>query len=432
MDSEPSFSFLESIDTNLILGIFGVLVLLFCSAMISAAEVALFSLTPKDLSDLNEKNHKKGELVSDLIQKPKKLLATLLLANNFVNIGVVILFSMVVGISLFSGIESVVIKFIVEVLLVTFLILLFGEVLPKVYASRNNVKFSAKLAFPLYVLDKLLSPISIPMRNITVFLHDKFGSQKGSISVDQLSQALELTSNEDTTQEEQKILEGIVSFGNTDTKQVMRPRIDIFGLDIDESFGDIYPKIVSKGYSRIPIFQENIDDIKGVLFVKDLIPHIHKKDFDWKQLIRQPLFVPENKKLDDLLKDFQSMKSHMAIVVDEYGGTSGLVSLEDIIEEIVGDISDEFDDENINFSQIDDKNYLFEGKITLKDFYRILDVDEDLFESKKGEAETLAGFILENLGNFPKKGQKIHFSNLTFAIETVDKRRIKQIKVTLE
>ena len=178
--------------------------------------------------------------------------------------------------------------------------------------------------------------------------------------------------------------------------------------------------------------QLEIACFKGVLFVKDLIPHIHKKDFDWKQLIRQPLFVPENKKLDDLLKDFQSMKSHMAIVVDEYGGTSGLVSLEDIIEEIVGDISDEFDDENINFSQIDDKNYLFEGKITLKDFYRILDVDEDLFESKKGEAETLAGFILENLGNFPKKGQKIHFSNLTFAIETVDKRRIKQIKVTLE
>ncbi|MGV9003014.1 gliding motility-associated protein GldE [Flavobacterium sp.] len=432
MDSEPSFSFLESVDTNLILGISGVFILLFCSAMVSAAEVALFSLTPKDLGNLNEKNPRKGDLISSLIQKPKKLLATLLLANNFVNIGVVILFSMVVGNSIFKGIESVLIKFILEVIVVTFLILLFGEVLPKIYASRNNIKFSEKLAYPLYVLDKLLSPISIPMRNITVFLHDKFGSQKGSLSVDQLSQALELTSNDDTTQEEQKILEGIVSFGNTDTKQVMRPRIDIFGLDIDESFADIYAKIVGKGYSRIPVFQENIDDIKGVLFVKDLIPHIHKKEFDWKKLLRQPLFVPENKKLDDLLKDFQSMKSHMAIVVDEYGGTSGLVSLEDIIEEIVGDISDEFDDENINFSQIDDKNYLFEGKITLKDFYRIIDVDEDLFESKKGEAETLAGFILENLGNFPKKGQKVIFSNLNFIIETVDKRRIKQIKVTLE
>jgi len=422
---------MESIDAKLILGIVGVFILLFCSAMVSAAEVALFSLAPKDLLKLNEENPRKGDLISNLIQKPKKLLATLLLANNFLNIGVVILFSMV-GNSLFSSIESTIIKFVVEVILITFLILLFGEVLPKIYASRNNIKFSTALATPLYILDFALSPISLPMRNITVYLHNKFGNQKSSISVDQLSQALELTSGEDTTQEEQKILEGIVSFGNTDTKQVMSPRIDVFGLDIEDSFGDIYPKIVEKGYSRIPVFQENIDDIKGVLFVKDLIPHIHKKDFDWKKLIREPFFVPENKKLDDLLKDFQSMKSHMAIVVDEYGGTSGLVSLEDIIEEIVGDISDEFDDENINFSQIDDKNYLFEGKITLKDFYRIIDVDEDLFESKKGEAETLAGFILENLGNFPRKGQKIHFSNLNLTIETVDKRRIKQIKVTLE
>jgi gliding motility-associated protein GldE len=422
---------MTTVDTNLILGIIGVFVLLFCSAMVSAAEVALFSLTPNDLNKLNEENPRKGNLVTNLIHKPKKLLATLLLANNFMNIGVVILFS-VVGDSLFSGIASPIIKFVVEVILITFLILLFGEVLPKVYASRNNVKFSMALSTPLYVLDKVLSPISLPMRNITIFLHDKFGNQKSSFSVDQLSQALELTSDEDTTQEEQKILEGIVSFGNTDTKQVMSPRIDIFGLDIEESFEEIYPKIVERGYSRIPVFQENIDDIKGVLFVKDLIPYIHKKDFDWKKIIREPFFVPENKKLDDLLKDFQTMKSHMAIVVDEYGGTSGLVSLEDIIEEIVGDISDEFDDENINYSQIDDRNYLFEGKITLRDFYRIIEVDEDLFESKKGEAETLAGFILENLGNFPRKGQKIHFSNLFFTIETVDKRRIKQIKVTLE
>ena len=431
MDPEPSFSFLESVDIKLIFRIFGVFVLLLGSAMISAAEVALFSLTPNDLAKLNEKNSRKGELISGLIQKPKKLLATLLLANNFLNIGVVILFSLV-GNYLFSGIESIVFKFIIEVIVVTFLILLFGEVLPKVYASRNNIKFSEKLAYPLFVLDKLLSPVSIPMRNMTVYLHDKFGNQKGSLSVNQLSQALELTSNDETTHEEHKILEGIVSFGNTDTKQVMRPRIDIFGLDINDSFADIFPKIVSKGYSRIPVFQENIDDIKGVLFVKDLIPHIHNQEFDWKTLIREPFFVPENKKLDDLLKDFQSMKSHMAIVVDEYGGTSGLVSLEDIIEEIVGDISDEFDDENINFTEIDDKNYLFEGKITLKDFYRIIDVEEELFESKKGEAETLAGFILENLGNFPKKGQKIQFANLSFTIETIDNKRIKQIKVTLE
>ena len=255
--------------------------------------------------------------------------------------------------------------------------------------------------------------------------------KKTNFSVNQLSQALELTSTDDTSQEEQKILEGIVTFGNTDTKQVMSPRIDLFSLDINESFAEIYPKIVDKGYSRIPVYRDNIDRIEGVLFVKDLIPHINKKDFDWKKLIREPFFVPENKKLDDLLKDFQSMKSHLAIVVDEYGGTSGIVSLEDVIEEIVGDISDEFDDDDIHYSKIDDCNYIFEGKINLKDFFRVIDTDESLFEEQKGEAETLAGFILEILGNFPKRKQKIQFENFLFTIEAVDNKRIKQIKVTI-
>jgi gliding motility-associated protein GldE len=288
------------------------------------------------------------------------------------------------------------------------------------------------IAFPLLLLDKLLSPISLPMRAMTNFIQEKLGKQKTNFSIDQLSQALELTSTDDTSQEEQKLLEGIVSFGNTDTKQVMSPRIDLFALDIEETFATIFPKIIDKGYSRIPVYKDNIDHIEGVLFIKDLIPHINKKEFDWKTLLREPFFVPENKKLDDLLKDFQSMKSHLAIVVDEYGGTSGIVSLEDVIEEIVGDISDEFDDENINYSKIDDKNFLFEGKINLKDFYRIIDVDENVFEIRKGEAETLAGFILEILGNFPKKGQKILFENCLFYIEVVDKKRIKQIKVTID
>jgi gliding motility-associated protein GldE len=281
-------------------------------------------------------------------------------------------------------------------------------------------------------LDKLLSPISLPLRVATIYLHNKLGKQKTNFSVDQLSQALELTASDETSTEEQKILEGIVSFGNTDTRQVMSPRIDIFALEIDESFSVICPKIIEKGYSRIPVYRDNIDQIEGVLFVKDLLPHINTNEFDWKSLLREPFFVPENKKLDNLLKDFQRMKRHLAIVVDEYGGTSGLVSLEDVIEEIVGDISDEFDDENINFSQIDDRNYLFEGKINLKDFYRIIDVDEELFEIKKGEAETLAGFILEILGNFPKKNQKIIFENCVFTIESVDQKRVKQIKVTIE
>jgi gliding motility-associated protein GldE len=399
--------------------------------MVSAAEVALFSLTQNDLNLLAQEDTSKANLISKLIQRPKKLLATILVANNFSHIGVVIIFSFI-GNSLFDVIASPIVKFFIEVLLVTFLILLFGEVLPKIYASRNKLKFSKFVANPMFFLDQLLSPISLPMRSLSVLLHHKLGKQKSNISVDQLSQALELTSTDDTSTEEQKILEGIVSFGNTDTKQVMSPRIDIFALEIDETFAEIYTKIVDKGYSRIPVYRENIDHIEGVLFVKDLIPHINKKEFEWNKLMREPFFVPENKKLDDLLKEFQNKKSHLAIVVDEYGGTSGLVSLEDVIEEIVGDISDEFDDENLNFSQIDDKNFLFEGKINLKDFYRIIDVDEDAFESSKGEAETLAGFILEILGNFPKKGQKIHFSNVRFTIEVVDKKRIKQLKVTLD
>ena len=431
MDPEPSTTFLATIDTNLFFGIIGIVFLLFCSAMVSAAEVALFSLSQQDLNTLSEEDSSKANLISNLLQRPKKLLATILVANNFSHIGVVIIFSFV-GDSIFSVIESPILKFIVEVILVTFLILLFGEVLPKIYASRNNIQFAKFVANPMSFLDKLLSPVSLPMRAVSVFLHEKLGKQKSNISVDQLSQALELTSTEDTTSEEQKILEGIVSFGNTDTKQVMSPRIDIFALEMEETFIEIYQKIVDKGYSRIPVYKESIDHIEGVLFVKDLIPHINKKEFDWNKLIREPFFVPENKKLDDLLKEFQSKKSHLAIVVDEYGGTSGLVSLEDVIEEIVGDISDEFDDENLNFSQIDDRNFLFEGKINLKDFYRIVDVDEEIFESRKGEAETLAGFILEILGNFPKKGQKIHFANVRFTIEVVDKKRIKQLKVTLE
>jgi gliding motility-associated protein GldE len=431
LDPEPSLFFTTTLDINLIIGFVGIFILLFLSAIVSGAEVALFSLSQKDINETLQNNYSKGKIISNLLDKPKKLLATLLVANNFLNIGVVILFSFI-GQNIFDNISSPVLKFILEVILVTFLILLFAEVLPKVYASRNNIKFAKWVAYPISFLDTLLSPISLPMRSVTLYLQRKLGKQKNSFSINQLSQALELTDSEGTSKDEQKILEGIVSFGNTDTKQVMSPRIDIFGLEISESFKAICPKIIEKGFSRIPVYRDNIDQIEGVLFVKDLLPHIDKEEFDWTTLMREAFFVPENKKLDNLLKDFQSLKSHLAIVVDEYGGTSGLVSLEDVIEEIVGDISDEFDDENLNFSQIDDKNFLFEGKINMKDFYRIVDVNEDIFESHKGEAETLAGFILEILGNFPKKDQKIAFENCVFTIETVDKKRVKQIKVTIE
>ena len=429
MDPDPA-SFLNSIDFEFLFGIIAIVILLACSAFISGSEVALFSLSQKDIDDISNKDYNSGTLISRLLEKPKKLLATILVANNFVNIAIVIIFSSFSG-RLFNGIESTIVRFILEVVVVTFFILLFGEVLPKIYANRNNMEFAKKVAIPISIMNNILSPISVPMRNGILFIEKKLNVQKGNFSVDQLSQALELTSQNDTTDGEQKILEGIVTFGNTEVRQVMSPRIDVFALNIEESFVQVMPKIVEKGYSRIPVYKENIDQIEGILFIKDLIPHIDSEDFDWTKLLRQPFFVPENKKLDDLLKDFQGMKSHLAVVVDEYGGTSGIISLEDVLEEIVGDISDEFDDEDLIYSQIDDKNFLFEGKISLKDFYRILDVDENEFESKKGEAETLAGFLLEISGNFPKKRQKITFHNLIFTIENVDKRRIKQIKVTL-
>ena len=430
MDSDPS-SFLNTIDFSLVFGLFGVIILLICSAFISGSEVALFSLDQKDLDDLDHHSPQKGKLINELLQRPKKLLATILIANNFINIGVVILFSSI-NQKLFEGIVNKILRFSVEVLLLTFLILLFGEVLPKIYASRNKISFAKKVSLPVSILNQLLSPISVPMRNITVYIEKKFSVQKTNFSVDQLSQALELTDQKETTTEEQKILEGIVTFGNTDVKQVMSPRIDIFAIEYSESFKEIMPKIVEKGYSRIPVYKEGIDHIEGVLFIKDLIPFIDYKDFEWQTLLRAPFFVPENKKLDNLLKEFQGMKNHLAIVVDEYGGTSGLVSLEDILEEIVGDISDEFDEEDISFSKIDDKNYLFEGKVSLKDFYRVIEVDEDKFEESKGEAETLAGFILEISGNFPKKNTKITFENCLFTVVGVDKRRIKQLKITLQ
>ncbi len=429
MDPDPS-SLTNTIDFELLIGLIAVIFLLFCSAFISGSEVALFSLSQKDLDDLIEEDGNKGSIITRLLEKPKKLLATILVANNFINIAVVILFSSISE-KIFNSISSSLLRFVLEVVVVTFLILLFGEVLPKIYANRNNVSFSKTVYLPISILDKVLTPITIPMRNIILYVEKKFSVQKTSFSVDQLSQALELTNHSETTQEEQKILEGIVTFGNTEVRQVMSPRIDIFALDKEESFSDVMPKIIEKGYSRIPVYTENIDQIEGVLFIKDLIPYIDEKDFEWQSLIRTPFFIPENKKLDNLLKEFQGMKNHLAIVVDEYGGTSGLVSLEDILEEIVGDISDEFDDENIIYSQIDDKTYLFEGKISLKDFYRIIDINGVEFEEKKGEAETLAGFLLEISGNFPKKSQKINFNSYVFTIENVDKRRIKQIKVTV-
>ncbi len=438
MDPDPLRLLLNFIvfDSALVVKIGLLVLLLMCSALISGAEVAFFGFSSTDVNELLENKTSKGAMIAKLLDRPKKLLATILIANNTINIGVVLLFG-TIGEVLFAdlhyqlfGILSV--RFLLEVVVATFLILMFGEILPKVYANRNKKAFAHLMVYPLKVLDLLFSPLSLPMRSGTIFLHDKLGKEKSNLSVDHLSQALELTSEGDTSKEEQKILQGIVTFGNTDTKQVMRPRIDIFALNEEMKFPEVIAEIKSHGYSRIPVFSKNMDNVLGVLYVKDLLPYIDRKTFNWMGLIREPYFVPENKKLDDLLLEFQEKKMHLAVVVDEYGGTSGIVTLEDIIEEIVGDISDEFDDEDLVFSKLDERNFVFDGKTTLKDFYRVVKiVEEDLFEAQKGESETIAGFVLEIAGSFPKRGDKIKFNDYMFVVESLDKKRLKQIKITL-
>lgn len=434
MDPEPlSIYFLYfSIEPIIGLKIILLAFLLLGSALISGAEVAFFSLTPSLIEEQKEKYPKKIQKIENLLQKPKRLLATILVANNFINIAIVLLFASL-GDILFGGISNELVRLSIEIGMITFVILLFGEILPKIYANKNSMLFSRLMAGVIYGLDrKILFFITIPMSKVTLFLERNFGQQSNSFSVDTLSQALAFTEQKDTTKQEDQILQGIINFGTTDTKQVMCPRIDVFALEKEMSFEEILPLIIEKGFSRIPVYNDKMDQIDGILYVKDLMPNINTPSFKWQELLREPYYVPENKKLDDLLNEFKVKKMHMAVVVDEYGGTSGIVTLEDLIEEIVGDISDEFDEEELEYSKIDEKNFVVDAKVGLKDFYKIIQIEEvEAFEKAKGEAETLAGFILEIAQQLPVFGQKIIFEKIIFTIELVDKKRIKQIKVTL-
>lgn len=404
-------------------------VLLIFSGLISGSEVALFSLSKSQL----KKEDKSGyvQIIQKSLTNPNKLLATILVANSFINIAIVILFTQI-GNVIFKKITSSFWQFIIEVVVATFLILLFGEILPKIYASRNNLTFSKFVIYPLVLLDFVLTPISFPMQKLSNFIKNKLSFKKQNIDLNQISSALDLTSPDETTKQEQKILKGILSFGNTETKEVMRPRLDIHAYSNLLSYEEVLKNIVENKFSRIPVYQDDLDNIIGILYVKDLLPFLDKKDFDWLSALRKPLFIPENKKLDDLMQEFQDKKIHLAIVVDEFGGTSGVISLEDVIEEIVGDISDEFDDDSLLFSKLDNFNYVFEGKTSMKDFYKILNIDSSPFDKFKGDSETIAGFILEISQSFPKINSKIVFENYTFTIESVDKKRIKQVKVSIK
>ena len=437
METEPlSASLLMpflTVDIALIVQFAIFCLLLLCSAIISGSEVALFSLSPTEIDELKEDHNSANNLIAKMVENPKKLLATVLIANNLVNISIVLISPELTNFA-FGGIKNPILRDVMDIGLVTFVLLLCGEILPKIYANRNNLVFAKRVAYFIYTLDTFFSPISLPMKSFTVWIQKRLGKTKSNISVGQLSQALELASEEDTTNEEKKLLESIVSFGNTETCEVMVPRVDIFALSEDTPFSEVLSEIVKIGYSRIPVYRENLDNITGVIYIKDLLPYIEKSDFEWTKVMRKAFFVPENKKLDDLLSEFQEKKIHLAVVVDEYGGTCGIITLEDIMEEIVGSINDEFDDDDVTYSKINDHTYIFEGKTVLKDFYRIVKMDDEnilLFDEKRGEAETLAGFLLEISGNFPQKGKPIVFHNYSFTVEAFDKHRIKEIKVKI-
>jgi len=442
LDSSPEIllQYIAQLDVMFLIASISFIVLLLCSALISGTEVAFFTLSKTDIIKISDETKGLNPVVI-LLQNPSKLLATILITNNFINILIVLIFASLGEVFLKEQnlsltilgftLPSSIVKFSIEVILVTFFILLFGEVLPKVYASRRALKFCNFMSRPLQFLTFFLTPLSSPLINLTNIIENKLGSKNSNFSVEILSKALELTSEESTTKEEQKILEGIVSFGNTETVQIMKPRIDIFALSYKESYDEVLTKILKHGYSRNPVYKDSIDNIVGVLYAKDLLGFLDNKDFKWQELLREPFFVPENKKLDDLLVEFRERKNHLAIVVDEYGGTSGIVTLEDVIEEIVGEINDEFDTDDLSYSKIDANNYIFDGKITIKDFCKVLeDTKEEKFEEYKGESETIAGFILEISGKFPKIGEKINFDRYTFTIEALDRKRIKQLKVT--
>lgn len=407
-------------------------VLLMVVALVSAAESAFFSLTPTDMEELKTSGTKTDAKILALIANPKRLLATVLISINFINIAIVILSTFVMN-GLFDFSQNHLLGFIIQVVVVTFLILLVGEVIPKIYATQNPLNSSRKLVFFVQFLQRLFYPISWILIYSTSLLDKVIKRKTHNISIDDLSEALELTSDEDMPEEDHKILKGIVKFGATDVKQIMKSRMDVTAFEFETGYKKLLADIISCGFSRIPIYKETLDNIAGVLYAKDLLQYMNEPDnFDWHKIIRLPFFVPENKKIDDLLREFQHKKIHLAIVVDEYGGTSGIVTLEDVIEEIVGEINDEFDDVDLVYSKLDNDNFVFEGKAPLNDVYRILEIDGGVFEEAKGEADTLAGFVIEVEGRIPSKNEKIKFKNLLFTIESADNRKIKRIKITVE
>lgn len=417
-------------DYKVILGFIALAVLLIMSGLMSGSEVAYFSLSPDDLERFKSNKGKKARTTLKLHKDPERLLSTILAANNTVNIAIVLLAALI-STKLFDFGANPVAGFIIEVVVITFMLLLFGEIIPKVYAAGHSASFALFMARPLNFITKIFYPVTSLLIISTSFVRKRGRMRKTNISMDDISDALELTS-EDLTDDE-KILRGIVNFGNINVSAIMCPRIDVTAIEIQSGFRSIIPVIIESGFSRIPVYSESFDNVRGILYAKDVLPYMNNSDsFKWQSLLKTPYFVPETKKINVLLKEFQVKKIHMAVVIDEYGGTAGIVTLEDILEEIVGEITDETDDDEELFRKIDERTYVFEGKILLNDFIKVLNLEDDLFDAVRGESETLAGLILELTGEIPGKDQVIKFREYSFVIESADRRRIRQVRVSID
>lgn len=398
------------------------------SAFVSASEIAYFSLKDTDFEKFE--SQRTLDTVKNLLANPEKLLATILISNNLVNVTIIILCNFVMNQVL--EVRSSVLDFIIQSVFLTFLILLFGEIIPKIYSSNNNIRFASFAANGLTFLSKLFNPISRIMVKSTIIVNKVVTKRADDISMDDLSQALELS--EVNSENEKELLEGILTFGDKTVAEIMRPRVDVVDIDFKADFDEVVKIVVENGYSRMPVYEDNNDNIKGVLYAKDLLPYIGKrsKDFNWTTLLRQAYFVPETRVIGDLLEDFRKTKVHMAIIVDEFGCTQGIVTLEDILEEIVGDINDEYDtDEDNSYKKINDNTYIFEGKTLINDFYKITDIEEDAFEEIEDDAETIAGLILNLKGDFPKEKETIEYGRFQFQVLKVSKHRIVSVKVKI-
>lgn len=414
-----------------------VAILLLISALVSGSEVAFFSLSPKTLNDLEEEESTRAQNVLKLMRTPnttegpRNLLGTILVVNNLVNISIVLIATVVAEDLFPSDTLPAWVNTLIHVVGVTFLLVLFGEVVPKIYATSFGVELAKFTAAPIIFLQRILRPAWLPLVRMGRWLDNKLEPPMREVSVEDLEQALELTDNAERSEDEQRILEDIVNFGSKDAKQIMTPRMDISTFERNDSWTHVRATIVASGFSRIPVHEGSHDQIVGILHVKDLLPSLHQDNLDWTSVLRTPMYIPEGKKIDDLLREFQAKKVHMAIVVDEYGGTSGLVTLEDVLEEIVGDIADEFDEEEVIHSVLDEFTFLFEAKTPLLDVYRILELEEDKWEAAKGESDTLGGFMIEQSGRLLRKGEVVEFEGVSLVVDAGDSRRIHRVKIIL-